>query len=94
MSQEGHNKLPLDSAALHAYNASRVLDDTAVVCHAPLNSSYFMAEGQIVPWCYNCTHLYGKYPDTTVDEHQPTPFNLPRLMLERSGMDSKSKDNL
>ena len=68
MSQEGHNKLPLEPAALHAYNASRTLEDTAVACHAPFNSIYFMPEGQIVPCCYNRTHLYGKYPETTVEE--------------------------
>jgi len=68
MSQEGHNKLPLEPAALKAYNASRTLEDTEVVCHAPFNSMYFMPEGQIVPCCYNRTHLYGKYPETTVEE--------------------------
>lgn len=68
MSQEGHNKLPLEPAALHAYNASRTLEDTGVACHAPFNSIYFMPEGQIVPCCYNRAHLYGKYPETTVEE--------------------------
>mgnify|MGYP000569058681 CR=1 FL=1 len=68
MNQERHNKLPLEAAALNAYNSSRKLKDTALVCHAPFNSIYFMPEGQIVPCCYNRTHLYGKYPETNMEE--------------------------
>jgi len=68
MNQEQPNKLPLEPVALHAYNASRQLKDTEVICHAPFNSMYFMPEGQMVPCCYNRTHLYGKYPETTVED--------------------------
>lgn len=68
MGQDQHNKLPIELAALNAYNSSRELKDTALVCHAPFNSIYFMPEGQIVPCCYNRSYLYGNYPETNVEE--------------------------
>ncbi len=58
----------LSPRALQKYNNSRGLKDTSVVCHAPFNSMYFMPEGQMVPCCYNRSHLYGRYPEVTVEQ--------------------------
>ncbi|MCB9204919.1 MAG: radical SAM protein [Flavobacteriales bacterium] len=68
MSLKTQNESPLDETALRNYNDSRKLESTQLVCHAPFNSMYFMPEGEIVPCCYNRSHLYGKFPSTSVNQ--------------------------
>lgn len=68
MSLKLPHQSPLNDAALSLYNESRQLENNQLVCHAPFNSMYFMPEGEIVPCCYNRTHLYGRFPLKSVHD--------------------------
>ncbi|MFW5805674.1 MAG: radical SAM protein [Bacteroidales bacterium] len=53
--------------AIRKYIFSRVTGPNPVVCHAPYRSVYFGFNGKVQPCCFNREHLYGKYPEQSVD---------------------------
>lgn len=57
-----------ESSSINEYQNHRPAGKMKKICYAPYRSIYFSANGNVNPCCLNRSHIYGKWPENSIQQ--------------------------